>query len=455
MESPESSLLTILRHSKLAALQHHASLVALVRQSRVVSIDAGAHLFRAGDDADAAYLLTLGALEIHADDGTLLDTEHPGALVGEQALMPGGRGQRNATILAQTDCRLLEIDRATFNELLGQQRAVLDEVSAARTRNRLGRTAAPLEALLATSEARSWEDGALVFREGAPPDGMYVVLSGQAQVVLMQNGEPVHIATVYPGQCFGEIGVIQGNPRSASVVAHNHLRAAFVSADRVKALNAANDSTEAYLESLIRSRELPHLGLASQHTVIENGQVCIQTVFSLHDGRELVALRTPDGHYTLTQSDSTVKETVHIAASTTVSLDADGRIIGFADTGNYEDVGGLQALAFNGSPLALQQRRMLKKAAKAAALLAPDKVLCRCLNVDRQTLVDCIAGGAGSLESLQEATGCGTGCGGCIRRIMPMLTGGGTEAPVVRLGPPQSAGDKGRFMGWLRSTLRG
>jgi bacterioferritin-associated ferredoxin len=249
--------------------------------------------------------------------------------------------------------------------------------------------------------------------------------------------------------------VLQGSPRSAAVVARNRLRAAFVPADRVRALNAADDSTEAFLASLIRSRELPRLGLANQHAVIENGQVCIQTIFSLDDGRELVALRTPNGHYTLTQSGSTVTETVQIAPSTIVSLDAEGRIIGFEDREDYEDVAGLQALALDGSPLSLQQRRTLKKAAKAAARLAPDAVICRCLNVDRQTLVDCIVGGAGSIGSLQEATGCGTGCGGCIRRIMPMLSGEEAAAPVIRLGPPQHGEGNGGFMGWLRSALSG
>ena len=38
-------------------------------------------------------------------------------------------------------------------------------------------------------------------------------------------------------------------------------------------------------------------------------------------------------------------ETVAIAADTQVSLDGEGRIIGFADGGAYEDIGGLQLLA--------------------------------------------------------------------------------------------------------------
>lgn len=451
-----TSLMTILQRSQLTAIQTAGHLVRLVRQLETHSLAAGERLCTVGDDGDAAYLLTLGTLEIRAADGTLLDTEGPGALVGEQALMPGGSGKRNATIVAQTDCRVLVVDRDTFLKLLEQRRAALEALSAARTRNRLGRTLAPLRALLAVSEERSWEDGEFAFREGAAADGLYLVLAGQAHVVLSQQGEPVHVATLYPGQCFGEAGVLNDAPRNASVVGQHHLRAAFVPADRVRALHAADPSLEAFLRSLIRSRELPHLGLASQHTVLEDGEVCIQTTFALHDGRELVALRRPDGRYALRQTGSEVHETVHIAAATPVHLDAEGRIVGFEDDGHYEDVGGLQTLALDGSPLSPSQRRLLKKAAKAAAKLAPDKVMCRCLNVDRQTLVGCIAGGVDTLESLQEATGCGTGCGGCIRRIMPMLDGQeDASVPLVRLGPPEQGGGRAGFMGWLRGALGG
>ena len=453
----EPSLQAILQHSQIGAGAHPQQLIELIRALPVVEVRAGEQLFEAGEVASAAYLLTLGQVEVRGPEGTLLATEHPGALLGEQALMPGSRGRRSASIVALEDCRFLKIERDPFAELFAQRRAALEQMSAARTRNRLGRTAAPLRALLADSQERSWDDGTFVFREGAPADGVYLVLAGQAQVVTEQEGEPVHVATMYPGQLFGEIGVLRDAPRSAAVVAHNHLRAAFVSAERVRALDAADGSIEAFLRSLVRSRELPQLGLANQYTVIEDGEVCIQTSFSLNDGRELVAMRTPGGRYTLRQAGAEAVERVNIAAKTAVSLDAEGRIVGFEDRGDYEDVGGLQALAFDGSPLSRSQRQALKKAARAAARRAPGAVVCRCLHVERQTIEGCIAAGADSLEALQEATGCGTGCGGCIRRIMPMLRGDEPDVPVVRLGPPQPAAEpkRGRFTGWLRSALGG
>lgn len=446
-----TSLMTILQRGQLANLQTAGHLVTLVRQLEIVSLSAGERLFSAGDDGDAAYLITLGTLEIRAQDGSLLATEHSGALVGEQALMPGGGGKRNATIVAQSDCRLLVVDRDAFAKLLSEREAALEEVSVARTKARLTQTAGPLKALLEHSEERSWEDGSFVFRQGDAADGIYLILGGQAEVVLAQDGEPVHVATLYTGQCFGEAGVLQGAPRNAGIVARHHLKAAFVPAERVRALNNADGSTEAYLESLIRSRELPQLGRVSQHAVVQDGELCTQTTFYLNDGRELVAMRTPRGHYTVMETGSTVAETVNIAAATTVSLDKSGRIVGFDDHGAYEDVGGLQTLALDGSPLTLQQRRLLKKAAKAAANLAPDKVLCRCLNVDRQTILTEIGRGSNTLALLQEATGCGTGCGGCLRRINPILEGEEADTPEIRLGGPQKG--KAGFVGWLRKAM--
>ena len=454
----EASLLTALKSSHLAVGQSPEDLVALVQRLEVISLAAGATLCAVGDTADAAYLLTLGTLEIRSRDGALLDTEQVGALVGEQALLPGSDGTRSATLVAATDCRLLRIDRETFSTLLERHATTLEAVSAARTRNRLGKQARPLRALLDQGRQRQWADGEIVFRAGDLADGMHLVLSGTAEVVLQQGGEPVHIATVYPGQCFGEIGVLQGAPRSATVVARHHLRTAFVPAAALQALQADEPELESFLRGLLRSRELPRLGLVHQHTTIEAGQVCIQTTFSLNDGRELVGLRTPGGRYTLAQTGATTAETVRIA-TTTVSLDGDGRIIGFDDQGHYEDIAGLQVLALEGVPLSRQQQRTLKKAAKDAAMLAPDAVICRCLGVERQILQACIDGGAHTTAALQEATGCGTGCGGCLRHIVTMLPDARSPEPrpaTPTLGPPQKeSSGGGGFLGWLRSALGG
>ncbi len=456
----DATLQTLLQHSALAAWMRPDDLARLVHGLEPVSVAAGERLCAAGDPADGAWLLTSGTLDVLSADGSHLDEEHPGALVGEQALMPGGLGRRNATLRARTDCRLLSIDARTFAELLAAHRDALERMSAARRRNHLSRSVDTFRRLLAESVERRWDDGEFVFREGDAADGLYVVLSGRASVVTARDGEPVVLAELFPGQVFGEIGVLRGSARTASVVARQDLRAAFVPADRVEACNAEDGAAEAMLGNLIRSRELPQLGHSQQHAIAVDGELCIQTVFSLDDGRELVGVRSPSGRYALGQTDAAVAETVRVAASTTVDLDSDGRIVGFTDHGAFEDVGGLQLLALDGSPLSRSQRGALDKAARAAQSFAPEAQICRCLNVDRQTILASIEGGATTVKGIQAATGAGTGCGGCLRKVGPILAGTETPAPALRLGPPQTAAEAstrggGGFLGWLRSALGG
>lgn len=453
--SVDTTLQALLQHSGLARWMRPDALAGLVKSLAPVVLSEGEILCSAGDPADGAWLVTSGTLEVLSPDGVHLAEEGPGALVGEQALMPGGLGRRNATLRARAPCRLLAIDAATFARLLEAHRAEIERLSASRRRNHLSRSVESFRRLLEGAEERAWEEGAFVFREGDEADGLYIVLSGRASVVTAREGDPVVLAELFPGQVFGEIGVLKGAARTASVIARGGLRAAFIPADRVRDRFRDDGGAESALQNLVRSRELPHQGHSQQHAIAIDGELCIQTVFALDDGRELVGIREPSGRYTLTQTGAEVAETATIAASTRVDLDADGRIIGFSDDGTFEDVGGLQLLALDGSPLSQAQRRAVKKAAKAAEAFAPKSQICRCLNVDRQTIVACIEDGATTVKAIQTATGAGTGCGGCLRRVAPILAGTEAPAPTLRLGPPASqAPTHGTsFLGWLRSAL--
>ena len=57
--------------------------------------------------------------------------------------------------------------------------------------------------------------GDTVIQEGEPGDSFYVTVSGQAKVVT--GGKTMH--RLIPGDHFGEISLLDGQPRSASVVA--------------------------------------------------------------------------------------------------------------------------------------------------------------------------------------------------------------------------------------------
>lgn len=60
--------------------------------------------------------------------------------------------------------------------------------------------------------------GAVVCHEGAPSDCMYLVLEGEVQVAREDAGHSVELARLGPGELLGELGVLDGAPRSATAV---------------------------------------------------------------------------------------------------------------------------------------------------------------------------------------------------------------------------------------------
>ena len=66
----------------------------------------------------------------------------------------------------------------------------------------------------------SFKRGALIITEGDSADALYVVISGRVKVFLgSDDGKEVVLTVLVPGECFGEIALLDEEPRSASVAA--------------------------------------------------------------------------------------------------------------------------------------------------------------------------------------------------------------------------------------------
>ncbi len=94
-------------------------------------------------------------------------------------------------------------------------------------------------ALRAGREAR-YVPGDIIFREGDPSDGLYLVTAGIARVTVTGEGGETFLATVRANEVLGEMGVLDGQPRSGTATALTLCAAFFV-------------PTEAFLDLLERS----------------------------------------------------------------------------------------------------------------------------------------------------------------------------------------------------------
>jgi CRP-like cAMP-binding protein len=75
-----------------------------------------------------------------------------------------------------------------------------------------------LSRLGGSARRRSYRRGEVIFHQGDPGDSLHFIIDGRVKVVLdAETGEEAVIAILGPGESFGELALIDGEPRSATV----------------------------------------------------------------------------------------------------------------------------------------------------------------------------------------------------------------------------------------------
>ncbi len=69
-----------------------------------------------------------------------------------------------------------------------------------------------------------YEDGETIIRQGESDNSMYVVLEGMVEVVVAEGKEIVRLAVMGEGDFFGEMGLFEHRPHSATVRAVGQAR---------------------------------------------------------------------------------------------------------------------------------------------------------------------------------------------------------------------------------------
>ena len=76
-----------------------------------------------------------------------------------------------------------------------------------------------------TSQRLTFEPGQNVFCRGDVGDAAYIIIGGEAEVLVDQEGTEVKVATVGKNELIGEIAILCDVPRTATVRAKSHVTA--------------------------------------------------------------------------------------------------------------------------------------------------------------------------------------------------------------------------------------
>jgi small-conductance mechanosensitive channel/CRP-like cAMP-binding protein len=140
---------------------------------------------------------------------------------------------------------------------------------------------APLsaEARLALSRAAPehlFGAGEAIVRQGQSGDSMFVILQGRVRVVLEPSGQEV--AAIDAGGFFGEMSVLTGEPRTATVRADSDVRALEISAAEMRELAG---TTPDLLEHISRVMAARRIGLAAAEASASSSGSALHTSRSL------------------------------------------------------------------------------------------------------------------------------------------------------------------------------
>lgn len=214
-------------------------------------VSAGELLCELGDDGDRAWLVLSGSIDALIDDDHLIATHGEGAVIGEITALVGG--QRTATLRAGVASRVVEVERAQLRSALESCDAdLVDElVSNARDRTDRTRVASMLtprfgaEAATAISRVVTWrrlDANEALFGVGDAADSAFLVVSGRLEII--DTDTTLQIGR---GDVVGELGLLDGEPRSAAVRARRSSLLAELSAPAVAELVVDHPSLPALL----------------------------------------------------------------------------------------------------------------------------------------------------------------------------------------------------------------
>lgn len=113
-----------------------------------------------------------------------------------------------------------------------------------------------LETVVRASRVEQFLSGERVVRQGDSGQELYVIMEGCADVVIEKNGLSTVVNQLTVGQFFGEMSLLTGEPRSATVIARTSLRVIAVGKDSlVRVVQEDQRSLERIGEVIARRQE--------------------------------------------------------------------------------------------------------------------------------------------------------------------------------------------------------
>jgi HlyB family type I secretion system ABC transporter len=255
-----------LRRSEAFASLDDEQLALLASCAEVGTLTRGETIHEAGEAWDAMYFLLAGELDILNGD-IVVDTLREGARFGDSLLGFPLADPLRVISTAPTGS-VLRLGRDRFESAIAKRidiAAHLDAYSrrAVLEHSQLFASLPPekLSDLVASTRRQSLRAGEVVMREGDEADSMVIVEQGRLRVV---RGAAAHVIQVlHAGEIAGEISLVTGNRRNASVIADSDASLLVIAKRDFLRVVEGHASVARSLDQILRERGVERAAEAS------------------------------------------------------------------------------------------------------------------------------------------------------------------------------------------------
>ncbi|MDQ6621894.1 MAG: mechanosensitive ion channel family protein [Verrucomicrobiota bacterium] len=126
-----------------------------------------------------------------------------------------------------------------------------------------------INGLLRQAEFNHFGRGEAVIEEGAEGESMFILLRGTAQVNVAKNGSLIRVGVLRQGDCFGEMSLLTGEPRMATVRADRDCEVLEIAKPVMAELLRSAPDCLAQLSTLLAQRKMDTEGIVKETIVPE------------------------------------------------------------------------------------------------------------------------------------------------------------------------------------------
>jgi len=204
--------------------------IQLMESMEMKSVLPGEAIITEGDVDDAMFIISHGKVKVtkQSDAGTevVLAYLEDGTFFGEMALL--SESPRTASVIAEEETLLFVVSRDTLSSVVKSFPSVKHILMRFYRQRLLANLMAtspifrPLDAeqrksLIEKFKSREVTANEKLLEEGQKGDGLYMLLSGKAEVATKLSGKKQVLAHLKEGDVFGEMSLLRNQPVNASI----------------------------------------------------------------------------------------------------------------------------------------------------------------------------------------------------------------------------------------------